>query len=213
MPFTTILFDVDETLYPPSAGIWALIRQRIDLYMHDRLGIPADEVSKMREEFFIQYGTTLRGLTITLGIDPLDYLSFVHDIPVKNYIAPAPYLKQVLQQIHLQKVIFTNADSGHASRVISALQIADCFDQIIDILDISPYCKPQNEAFEIALQKIGSPDPCSCIFVDDSPRNLAAAKQLGMTTIHVGQAQAQPAGDLYIKDIGSIGEILKKLGL
>ena len=81
MPFTTIFFDLDDTLYPSSSGVWKLIKDRMNLYMHLRLEIPRDEIPSLREELFHQYGTTLRGLQATYHIDTKDYLSFVHDIP------------------------------------------------------------------------------------------------------------------------------------
>jgi FMN phosphatase YigB (HAD superfamily) len=36
------------------------------------------------------------------------------------------------------------------------LQVADCFDGIVDILDVSPYCKPMPEAFATACAKPAS---------------------------------------------------------
>lgn len=42
--------------------------------------------------------------------------------------------------------------------------------------------KPDKRAYEIILQKLGS-KPEECIFVDDSLKNILAAKELGMGTI------------------------------
>ena len=38
MPFTTLFFDLDDTLYPPSTGVWDAIGDRIDLYIQTRVG-------------------------------------------------------------------------------------------------------------------------------------------------------------------------------
>jgi len=42
--------------------------------------------------------------------------------------------------------------------------------------------KPEKRIYELILQKLDS-KPEECIFVDDKPKNLAAAKELGMKTI------------------------------
>jgi len=69
MPFTTIFFDLDDTLYPSSSGIWKLIKDRMNLYMHQRLKIPWDEIPTLREKLFHEFGTTLRGLQVNYKID------------------------------------------------------------------------------------------------------------------------------------------------
>ncbi|HSM26070.1 MAG TPA: hypothetical protein VK856_14495, partial [Anaerolineaceae bacterium] len=84
----TIIFDLDDTLYPSSAGIWSLIRERIDTFMIDRLGYDEKDVPVIRENFFQTYGTTLRGLESVHHIDANDYLEFVHNIPLVQYLNP-----------------------------------------------------------------------------------------------------------------------------
>jgi 2-haloacid dehalogenase len=42
--------------------------------------------------------------------------------------------------------------------------------------------KPDPRIFELLLERIGRP-PRECIFIDDSPRNIAAAQRLGFQTI------------------------------
>ena len=62
MRFTTLFFDLDDTLYPSSTGLWPAIKDRMNLYMIERLGIPENDVPFLREQYFKMYGTTLRGL-------------------------------------------------------------------------------------------------------------------------------------------------------
>ncbi len=186
MVFTTLFFDLDDTLYPADSGLWPLIAERIGLYMHQRLNIPGDQVLALRRQLFEQYGTTLRGLQINYQVDVPDFLAFVHDVPVSRQITPNPLLRQVLQSLPARKFIFTNADVPHARRVLRALQVEDCFDGIIDVQAIDPYCKPMPEAFKIALQAAGEPDPQRCVMLDDLPRTTRAARQLGLYAILCG---------------------------
>jgi putative hydrolase of the HAD superfamily len=193
MTYSTLLLDLDDTLYPSTTGIWDLIGDRINLYMQQRVKLPAGDVSNLRESLFHKYGTTLRGLQIEYGIDPVDYLDFVHQVHIEMLISPDPWLNQILAAYPLPKWIFTNASRAHAMRVLRTLQIESLFTGVIDILDIAPFCKPMPEAFQLALQKAGIPDARSCILVDDAPRNLIAARQLGMYTIQVGNQQFHDA--------------------
>ena len=201
MTLKTVFLDLDDTLYSPSTGIWPAIGVRIDLYMIERLHLPAEQVPALRRKLFTQYGTTLRGLVVTMNVDQVDYLDFVHDVPVERMLQPDPRLRQILSDLPQRKVILTNADHKHAGRVLCALQVADCIDQVIDILDITPYCKPQPDAFACALRMAGEPDPAQCVLVDDGLANLAAAHRLGFHTVRVGSADPSPEYEAGISSI------------
>ncbi len=182
----TLFIDLDDTLYPADSGVWQDIRGRIDLYMSSVLAIPREEVPALRHRLFNTYGTTLRGLEATMSIDPMDYLRFVHDVPLERYLAPDAELRRVLAGYPAPKFIFTNGDLPHAQRVLKILKLEGLFEGIIDIMALAPYCKPMPEAFEIALRHAGHPTPADCFLVDDSPRNIAAAHAIGFRTVLVG---------------------------
>jgi putative hydrolase of the HAD superfamily len=207
MTYSTLILDLDDTLYPSSTGIWDLIGDRINLFIHERIGMPANQVSEKRERLFHQYGTTLRGLQIEYGIDPQEYLDFVHQVPIEEILSPDPALNQLLTSIPLTRWIFTNASRAHAERVLGALQIDSPFAGIIDILDIAPFCKPMPEAFELAFRKAAITDPKNCILVDDTPRNIAAARSLGLYTIQVG-IQPAPDAHAHISSIHQLSQVL-----
>ncbi len=186
MTYTTAFFDLDDTLYPATSGIWDAIGDRINQFMHERVGIPQSDVAALRNQLYSTYGTTLRGLKITRGIDELDYLAYVHDVPLEEYILPDPRARESIERIPLRKVIFTNADEAHALRVLKYLGLDGCFEQIIDILSIAPFCKPMPEAFSRALEIDGNSVAKSSIFIDDAPHNLRAAREAGFYTIRMG---------------------------
>jgi putative hydrolase of the HAD superfamily len=209
MTLKTIFLDLDDTLYPPSTGIWPAIGVRIDLYMIERLHLPAEQVPALRRRLFTQYGTTLRGLVVTMHIDQVDYLDFVHDVPVESMLQPDPGLHALLSGLPQRKVIFTNADRKHAGRVLGALKVADCVDQIIDILDVTPFCKPQPGAIQCALRMAGEPDASQCVLVDDGVANLAAARQVGLHTVRVGSADPSPDYEAGIPTIHTLPRVLE----
>jgi putative hydrolase of the HAD superfamily len=198
MPLSTIFFDLDDTLYPASCGVWKLIKERMNLYIHKQLGIPWDAIPALRDELFQKYGTTLRGLQANYPVNSDDYLAFVHDIPLQDYLQPDPDLIQVISHLPYRKLIFTNADATHAKRVLAALGLESCFDAIVDIMAVDPYCKPMNEAFEIALKWAAESDPANCLLVDDLPVNTRAARTFGMHAILFGHAGEHTDADLTL---------------
>lgn len=186
MCFEVMFFDLDDTLYPSAVGLWEAIRGRIDRYMVEKMRLPEEIVPDLRKELFLKHGTTMRGLQAKYHIDEQDFLDYVHDVPLANYLKPDPSLRATLEMYSQRKVIFTNADTNHANRVIFTLGLEGCFDQIIDIRDIRPFCKPQVEAFQKAFEIAGVRVPAECVMLDDAQRNLVSARKAGMFTIQIG---------------------------
>ncbi len=211
MPFKTFFFDLDDTIYPPSCGLWGLIRDRIELFMQLRLGINPSEIPALRQSLFSKFGTTMRGLQQVYGIDEKEYLIFVHDVPVEEILNPDPKLLGLLQAIEGEKYIFTNADTTHSERILCRLGILECFKSTIDILAISPFCKPQREAFIRALGSANVEDPRNCLMIDDSPANTSMAMSLGMQAILVGVNGDPAAFDYHISHIHELLNLLPDL--
>ncbi|HCC78178.1 MAG: pyrimidine 5'-nucleotidase [Chloroflexi bacterium GWB2_49_20] len=211
MPFTTIFFDLDDTLYPNSSGVWKLIKERMNLYMHQHLGIDWEEIPTLREQYFHEYGTTLRGLQAHYHMDLDEYLSFVHDIPLHKYLQPDKALQNMLQVLPLRKFIFTNADENHARRVLAALGLENCFQTIVDIKAVDPYCKPMQAAFKIALEIAGEPQPKNCILVDDLATNTRAGREFGFYTILFGQIGEHPDANVSLSHLTDLPDLLQDL--
>ena len=182
-PIRAFFIDLDDTIYPASSGVWPLAAERMVTYMNEVLGIPMAEAPALRERLFHKYGTTLRGLQLEYGIDSEDYLAYVHDLDLHNLLQPDPELKEALSRFNQPKWIFTNATREHAQNVLSAIQVAECFNGIIDIRDVQPYCKPDPSAYRIALQLAGSLAPEEVLMVDDRKENLDVAANLGFKTV------------------------------
>ena len=199
--YTTIFFDLDDTLYPAKCGLWRDIGKRISLYMHQCLDIPTNQVDDLRHYYFEHYGTTLLGLRANYALDINDYLKFVHDLPLPEYIRPVPGLRAVLGAMPQRKIIFTNADVGHAHRVLEALGLDGCFDGVLDVLTMFPYCKPMPESFVMAQELAGESDPQRCVLIDDQRRTTLAARQRGMYSILFGADDPQQDADMVLNDL------------
>ena len=180
-------------------------------YMIEQLGIPAEEVPALRERLYREYGTTMRGLQHERGLNTAEFLAYVHDIPLVNYLTPAPADRDALLSLPQRRFIFTNADVHHARRVLNVLNLSDCFEGIMDITMFDPHCKPQPEAFEITLKEAGSPDPTRCVLIDDLPVNLNAARQLGFFTVLI--SEKPPANHDFDAQISRLTELPGVLGV
>lgn len=210
MRFTTIFFDLDDTLYPSNTGLWLAIKERMNIYMRERMGIPEEQISRIREKYFLQYGTTLRGLQAHHEIDVEDFLAFVHDLPVKDYLTPNPTLRSVIASLPTRNLIFTNADVCHAERVLTALDLRDQFETIVDVNAIAPYCKPMPESFRIAMQAAGETDPSKCVMIDDIHRTTRAAKEAGLFSILVHEIFPEDSADARLTDWKELKSILER---
>jgi putative hydrolase of the HAD superfamily len=205
-----ILFDLDETLYPRQAKLMEAIGQRIQLFMVQKAGIPADDVVSKRRYYYQQYGTALRGLMEEYRINPAEYLHFVHDLNPRDFFGASPPLNQMLTEIPLRKVIFTNADASHAERVLNTLQVRAHFERIIDLEAINYKNKPDPLAYRRVLELLDTAG-AHCIMVDDTARNLIPAKDLGMTTILVDGDSKTPAIDYAVPTIFHVERVLQEL--
>lgn len=156
------------------------------MYMRERLCIPEADIPTLREHYFKTYGTTLNGLQKHHQVDKDEYLAYVHDLPLKEYLTPDPSLRKIIASLPTRNLIFTNADAHHAGRVLKILGLDDLFDTIVDVNAIAPYCKPMPESFAIAMDLADEPDPRKCVMIDDLSRTTRAALNVGMASLLYG---------------------------
>ena len=211
-PVKTLLIDLDDTTYPTSVGVWPILTQRVYQYMHEIVGIPEKEIPEKRDRLFVEHGTTMRGLNLEYGIDVQDYLQYVHGVDLSKVIQADQNLRAELSALPQPKWIFTNASRQHANTVLELLGIADLFNGVIDVLDTDPWCKPQPEAFEIALRLAGSLDPAVTMFVDDLETNLDAARKLGLQTLRISAEEVESKHPV-INALAELPAFLSKNGI
>ncbi len=209
MQFTTIFFDLDDTLYPSSAGLWDAIKERMNAYMRERLQIPEEDIPRLREKYYLQYGTTTRGLQKHHNIDTDDFLAYVHDLPLQNYLTPNAIQRAVIASLPTRNLIFTNADIPHARRTLAALNLDDLFPSIVDVNAVAPYCKPMRESFEIAMSIAGEDDPSRCVMIDDLARTTRAAHEAGMFSILYRDEWTAADADAHFTDWNDLMNILE----
>jgi putative hydrolase of the HAD superfamily len=200
-----LLFDLDNTLYTPERDLFSLIDVRINRYMTEVVGIPAPQVDALRREYWRLYGVTLQGLIRHHGVDPEDYLIYVHDVDVTSRLDPDPVLRTVLSALPQRKAVFTNGSLCHADRVLSALGIEDLFETVYDIRVAAYQPKPTAAPYQAVLSAL-SVTAERCIMIEDSRENLRTAKQLGMGTVLVGAGETPDYVDVHLPSAQTIDQ-------
>lgn len=213
MTYTTIFFDLDETLYFPGSGVWEAVSNKIYDYMRDTLGYPDENIVEQRKNLYETYGTTLKGLYIERGIDYKAYLEYVHDISHEKYLKPNPVLREKLKAIPLNRWVFTNSDITHTTGALNALGLEDCFVGLIEILEMFPACKPDPSVFMLAMKKAGAKSASECILVDDNEANLKTARDLGFYTIKPHSPNGSGIPHVTLNNINEIDLAIDALNL
>ena len=91
----TWIFDLDNTLYPASCDLFALIDARMNPYLQQLLGVDEVEAHRVQKLYFREHGTTLSGLMTVHGTDPHHFLDFVHDIDLDR-VSENPALRTAI---------------------------------------------------------------------------------------------------------------------
>lgn len=184
----TWVFDLDHTLYPPSARLFDLIEVRMTAYVMDALGVPQAEADRLRKHYWHTHGTTLAGLMREHDVDPAPYLTDVHDIPMDR-LEPDAELAAAIRDLPGRRIVYTNGCAPYAERVLEARGLTGMFDAIYGVEHADFLPKPDLEAFEKVFATDGLNTNAAAMFEDDA-RNLAAPHAMGMRTVHVADTKA-----------------------
>lgn len=179
----TWIFDLDNTLYPAKADLFALIDVKMGEFIQGLLGCDPVEARTVQKRYFIDHGTTLSGLMHHHGIEPRAFLDYVHDISMDRLERDEELIDHVAA-LPGRRLIFTNGDAAYAGRVLDRIGLSDLFEQIHDIHACQYVPKPDPAGYA-DLCRVHGVDPARAAFFEDMARNLRPAKAIGMTTIWV----------------------------
>ena len=179
----TWVFDLDNTLYPHHLNLWQQVDERIREYVSQFLSVTHDEAFRLQKDYYKRYGTTMRGLMAEHGLEPDDYLEFVHQID-HSPLEPNPALGSAIETLPGRKLILTNGTRKHAEAVMQRLEIHHHFEDVFDIAAASLDPKPLPQVYDRFLARHGV-DPKRAAMFEDLARNLEVPHKLGMTTVLV----------------------------
>jgi putative hydrolase of the HAD superfamily len=191
------IFDLDNTLYPASCRLFDQVERRIGEFVQQLLDLDPEAARSLQKQYFRDHQTTLNGLMIHHGVKPEDFLEFVHQIDLTP-VALDDRLDQALEHLPGRKLIYTNGSVRHARNVMGRLGVTRHFETVFDIAEAAFVPKPDIAAYRALVARHGI-DPARAIMLDDMPRNLVPAAELGMTTVWVKTdvPWAQPPGETH----------------
>ena len=212
MTIRVVLFDLDDTLYPAASGVMHMIDRRIGEFVQQSLGLSEDESLSLRRRYYAEYGTTLRGLRHNHAqVDTEGYLEYVHDLALDAFLVSDERLDLALAGLNARKAIFTNSPREHAERVLRTLGIEHHFERIFDVRFFDFVCKPDLSCYRRVLEEMDITGH-EAIMIEDMPKNLPPAAQLGMTTILVADAAPDPPiADFVVADVIAAVDVARGL--
>jgi len=177
------IFDLDNCLYPASAGLFDLIDERMGAYIGRLLSCDAAEARRVQKAHFHAHGTTLAGLMKDHDVDPHDFLEDVHAVDLDR-VQRDERLARLLPRLPGRRFVFTNGDAPYARRVLEKIGLDGHFDDLHDIHASGYRPKPDPHGYALLCERFGI-DPAEALLADDMAQNLVPAKALGMTTVWV----------------------------
>mmetsp|Transcript_48499 Transcript_48499/g.80369 ORF Transcript_48499/g.80369 Transcript_48499/m.80369 type:complete len:289 (+) Transcript_48499:48-914(+) len=205
---TTLIFDIDDTLYPVSCGFTEhRLNDVLISYMVERLGFESrEEASELRTEYFRKYHSSIKGLAVATKegrlpkpFDEADCAAYWAEYcQFTKYLKPDPAFVQALgtlQEAGLKFIAFSNSPRQYAINCLQALGVKDFFPdgQVFGVDDLLPLCKPEKAAFEKVLGSVGA-RPEEAVMFEDSMKNIRACKALGLHTVLINEQLGEQAG-------------------
>jgi putative hydrolase of the HAD superfamily len=179
----TWVFDLDNTLYPHHVNLWQQVDARIGEFIANYLKISREQARVIQKDYYLRYGTSMRGMMTEHGVRADDYLAYVHRID-HSPLQPNPALGAAIAKLRGRKLILTNGSTDHAGAVLDRLGIGSHFEAVFDIIAAELEPKPAPQTYQKFL-KLHDVDPKNAAMFEDLARNLVVPHELGMTTVLV----------------------------
>ena len=175
-----ILFDCDGVLYQDLEAVFGQVSKKMTEYISKKLNIDLKKAKELQTNYFHKYNTSLNGLMIHHDIPPREFLDYVHDIDL-SFLEKDKTLRYELENIKINKFVFTNGSKEHVKNITTHLGIDYQFDGVFDIVDAEYHPKPEAKAFDLMVQKFKI-DPNETLYIEDIAKNLSIGKERGTIT-------------------------------
>lgn len=205
------IFDLDNTLYPPEAGLLQQIDARMRTFIMRFLGIAEAEADRLRAHYLERDGITLKGLMHDHGVEADAFLEETHAIDLSG-LAPDPGLAEAIRRLPGRRIIHTNGARAHAERVLAARGLAGAFDAVFAIEDKNFVPKPELPAYTHVIRATGI-EPTRALMIEDSAVNLVEPKRLGMATVWLDHHRTNGAHPHVDVRIEALEPFLRRRGL
>ena len=183
-----LLLDLDGVCYGSHNGyplekVFGLVSKRMTLFIQEKLGLDEKKAKELQTNYFYKYNTSLNGLMLHHNVIGDEFLKYVHDIDI-SFMKEDKILRNELENLDMEKFIFTNGSAEHAQNILTRLGIYDLFgkEKVFDIKDAGYVPKPEAQTFDLMVKKFGI-NPKETIYIEDIAKNLSIGFEKGCTTV------------------------------
>lgn len=212
------LFDMDDTLFDASAGMFASIHRKMESFIADKLDLSIEDAAKIQNDYWKIYGATFLGLEKHQSIAPNEFFDATHRFDLAPFVKThrgSESLRRLIAKLPGKKAVITNGPAIYAKGVLAYMKLTDVFDEVISANEMRRLgawrCKPDKTLLLSVCAQMGVKPELTTI-IEDSPGNLKAAKSLGMMTVWCDgyrqkppyQTQAHAWADWVVNDIADL---------
>ena len=183
-----LLLDLDGVCYGSHNGyplekVFGLVSKRMTLFIQEKLGLDEKKAKELQTNYFYKYNTSLNGLMLHHNVIGDEFLKYVHDIDI-SFMKEDKIMRNELENLNMEKFIFTNGSAEHAQNILTRLGIYDLFgkEKVFDIKDAGYVPKPEAQTFDLMVKKFGI-KPKETIYIEDIAKNLSIGFERGCTTV------------------------------
>jgi len=183
-----LLLDLDGVCYGSHNGyplekVFGLVSKRMTLFIQEKLGLDEKKAKELQTNYFYKYNTSLNGLMLHHNVIGDEFLKYVHDIDI-SFMKEDKIMRNELENLDMEKFIFTNGSAEHAQNILTRLGIYDLFgkEKVFDIKDAGYFPKPEAQTFDLMVKKFGI-EPKETIYIEDIAKNLSIGFERGCTTV------------------------------
>ncbi len=183
-----LLLDLDGVCYGSHNGyplekVFGLVSKRMTLFIQEKLGLDEKKAKELQTNYFYKYNTSLNGLMLHHNVIGDEFLKYVHDIDI-SFMKEDKIMRNELENLNMEKFIFTNGSAEHAQNILTRLGIYDFFgkEKVFDIKDAGYIPKPEAQTFDLMVKKFGI-NPKETIYIEDIAKNLSIGFERGCTTV------------------------------
>ena len=167
----------------PLEKVFGMVSKRMTKFIQEKLDLDEKKAKELQTNYFYKYNTSLNGLMLHHNVVGEEFLRYVHNIDI-SFMKEDKVMRNELEQLDMEKFIFTNGSAEHAKNILTHLGIYDLFgrEKVFDIQDAKYVPKPEAKTFDLMVKKFGI-NPTETIYIEDIAKNLSIGHARGCTTV------------------------------
>ncbi len=195
---TAILADYEGVVGPAieTLPVISNLVRNLNGYVSNVSGVPPEEVATHIKMLLKKHNTdtTSYALVMEYGVSVSEFSETVYgpELPaIRNAIGRDVELHGLMRSARVPIAVLSNNAEAYVRTASDAQGVTPLFVQFLCQESIHPYSKPNVGAYSTALGITKFTQDSHTVFLDDKPLNLVAPKELGLTTVYIGERAVQ----------------------